>query len=367
MRFGRRGFLNLAALGTALGAFVRPNNLVAQTGRPAPASGTTAGHPSSGGLSQGKSGFLTPGPSGGMTERADYKKVKIPYKERKGVTFPNGARLCVTFELAAEYWEAGAIGLSPATAQPLQTPLGPDWHTFSQTSWFTWELGLPRAMDIYDRYDFKATAIVTGLGTLYYPDVVKEMAQRGHEIATHGWDESVPATNLSREVERQSIRKEVQLIEKVTGVRPVGMVNMGAKASSDSLEFIANEGYLWHGDFRDDTIPYGIRYKGKTIVRIPHTNFTHNDPAFYGRYSATDYHLSPQKAFEYLKDSIDAQMEWAQHEASVMQIGMHPFMSCYPDRILAFDRTFAYLRSLKGIWFCTYKELAEYWLKTYLS
>jgi len=92
-----------------------------------------------------------------------------------------------------------------------------------------------------------------------------------------------------------------------------------------------------------------------------------NDPAVFGRYRATDYHLSPQKGFEYLKESIDAQMEWSQHEASMMQIGIHPFESCYPDRLLTFDRTFAYLRSLKGVWFCTYKELAEYWIKTYLS
>ena len=123
MQIGRRNFLSLATSGAAIGAFARSSNLEAQTAQPAspppmPPSGPAAAPRSARGLSEGKSGFMTPGPSGGMTERADYKKIKIPYKERKGVTFPNGARLCVTFELAAEYWEAGAIGLSPATAQP---------------------------------------------------------------------------------------------------------------------------------------------------------------------------------------------------------------------------------------------------------
>ena len=127
---------------------------------------------------------------------------------------------------------------------------------------------------------------------------------------------------------------------------------------------VPGDDFQWHGDLRDDTLPYGIRYNGKTIVRIPHCNYTHNDPAVFGR-APTDFHFSPQKGFEYSKETIEAQLEWAEHEPSVMQIGIHPFFGCYPDRMLTFDRTFAYLRSLpkSKVWLCTYKELAEYWKK----
>ena len=356
MRLGRRGFLaSLGGVGTALGTFAGAQNLSAQAPRP----GGAASQGAAPGLSDGKTGYMTPGPTGGMTERADYKKIKVPYKERRGVSFPNGARVCVTHELAAEYWEGG-----PA----YQTPRGGNWNNISRTSWFVWEVGLQRAMDVYDRYQIKATVLVTGQGTLYYPGVVKEMAERGHEMAAHGWDESIASMNLSHEVEQVSVRRETELIEKATGTRPVGMVNLGAMGSADTLEFIMNEGYQWHGDFRDDTLPYGIQYKGKTIVRLPHSNYTHNDPAVFGR-TPTDFHFSPQKGFEYLKETIDAQLEWAEHEPSVMQIGIHPFFGCYPDRMLTFDRTFAYLRSLpeSRVWMCTYKELAAYWKKTYLS
>jgi hypothetical protein len=91
-----------------------------------PGSGTTQG--STPGLSVGKSGFMTPGPKGGMTERADYTKIKIPYTERKGVTFPDGARVAVTFEFAAEYFEGGRLGGTTENGAPFQTARGPNWN-----------------------------------------------------------------------------------------------------------------------------------------------------------------------------------------------------------------------------------------------
>ena len=362
MGIGRRGFLaSLGGVGTALGALAGASSFsFAQQGA---GQGSGAAPRRTPGLSEGKSGFMTPGPKGGFTERADYTKIKVPYKERKGVTFPDGARVAVTFELAAEYWEAGLVGLAP-----LQTPRGPNWSSISRMSWFNWEVGIPRIIDVYEQYDIKSTAIFNALGALYYPEIAKELADKGHEIAAHSWDHGVGVPTLSREQEQVSVRREIEVLTKASGVRPVGMLNNGGNGSSDTLEFIADAGFLWHGDWRDDTLPYGIRYKDKLLVRIPHCNYTHNDPAVFGR-APTDYHQSPQKSFEYLKETIEAQLEWAKREASVMQIGTHPFFGCYPDRMLTFDRTFAYLRSLgkSKVWLCTYKELAEYWKKTYLS
>ena len=361
MGIGRRGFLaSLGGVGTALGALAGASSFsFAQQGA---GQGSGAAPRRTPGLSEGKSGFMTPGPKGGFTERADYTKIKVPYKERKGVTFPDGARVAVLFELAAEYWEGGVAEQGPPGART------PNWNNISRTSWFNWEVGIPRAMDVLGRYDLKSTAIFNALGALYYPEIAKELADKGHEIAAHSWDHGVSVPSLSREQEQVSVRREIEVLTKASGVRPVGMLNNAGTGSSDTLEFIADAGFLWHGDWRDDTLPYGVRYKDKLLVRIPHCNYTHNDPAVFGR-APTDFHFSPQKGFEYLKETIEAQLEWAEHEPSVMQIGIHPFFGCYPDRMLTFDRTFAYLRSLpkSKVWLCTYKELAEYWKKTYLA
>jgi allantoinase len=363
VRTARRSFLaSMAGFGTVM-AGAKSVSLAQEEARP-----SSSGAPGFAALSEGRSGFMSPGPKGGMTERADYIKIKVPYKERKGVTFPGGARVAITFEFCTEYFEAGRLGGTPDAGVRFQTPRGPNWSQIARTSWFNWEVGIPRALDVYERYGFKATAIFSALGALYYPQLAKEIAQRGHEIAAHGWDESVNSAFLTREVERESVRREIEVLTRTTGMRPVGMLNQAGAPSSDTVEFIADENFLWHGDLRDDTLPYGIRYKDKVLVRIPHGNLSYNDPALFGR-GATEFHMSPQKAFEYMKETIDAQLEWAEHEPSTMQIGTHPFLGCYPDRMLTFDRTFAYLRSLpkSKVWIATYKELAEYWKKNYVA
>jgi hypothetical protein len=152
MRAARRSFLaTLGGVGTML-AGAKSFSFAQEAARSG--SGTTQS--SMRGLSEGKSGFMTPGPKGGMTERADYIKIKIPYKERKGVTFPDGARMAGLFEFATEYFEGGRLGGTTETGIPYQTPRGPNWSQIARTSWFNWECGIQRAMDVYDRYDIKS-------------------------------------------------------------------------------------------------------------------------------------------------------------------------------------------------------------------
>jgi peptidoglycan/xylan/chitin deacetylase (PgdA/CDA1 family) len=46
---------------------------------------------------------------------------------------------------------------------------------------------LPRLLDELDDLDLRATFFVEGLNTQLYPDAVREIASRGHEIGMHGW------------------------------------------------------------------------------------------------------------------------------------------------------------------------------------
>jgi peptidoglycan/xylan/chitin deacetylase (PgdA/CDA1 family) len=46
---------------------------------------------------------------------------------------------------------------------------------------------LPRLLDELDGLDLRATFFVEGLNTQLYPEAVKEIADRGHEIGMHGW------------------------------------------------------------------------------------------------------------------------------------------------------------------------------------
>lgn len=343
MEIGRRAFLALGGLVTTLstGAAARGRSL--QGSREAVRS--NVGHFS----------------SGGPTERADYERITIPYKARKGIEWPNGARIAAICYIAAEYWEANIFSEDPKVKRSR------DWLLMSEYSWYGFQNAIFRSMDLFDRHGLRTSALLSGLAGQYYPQIVEELKDRGHEIAAHEWDQSKSAWNQTRAEERESIRKTTTILEKAGGVRPVGWINPGARCSEDTVEFLVNENYLWHGDLRDDDLPYGVRYQGKTIVRIPHINSTHNDFTYYGFGGTRDFKFSPQKAFEYMKDVVDAYLERSKEEPLMMQIGHHPFVGANPARIVGIDKFLEYMRSKPGIWWCTYKDVAEYWKKTYLG
>ena len=77
-------------------------------------------------------------------------------------------------------------------------------------------------LDTLDRYGIKATFFLCGVWVKAYPDMVKEIAARGHEIAAHGykhkWLTALPAPQVLYEVLRD--RRELEAIVKrpVTGL-----------------------------------------------------------------------------------------------------------------------------------------------------
>ncbi|MFD1019949.1 polysaccharide deacetylase family protein [Thalassobacillus hwangdonensis] len=68
-------------------------------------------------------------------------------------------------------------------------------------------------------YDEQATFFVLGKRAHFYPDIVKQMAEEGHEVGNHTWSHR-QLTNLSpTSVERQ-MEKTDDLVEELTGTRP---------------------------------------------------------------------------------------------------------------------------------------------------
>ena len=80
-----------------------------------------------------------------------------------------------------------------------------------------------RLLDILDKHGVKATVITSGLMAELFPETVVEAKKRGHEIATHHWDQTIhPTVYRTKEAERDAILKSIAAIERATGERPSG-------------------------------------------------------------------------------------------------------------------------------------------------
>jgi polysaccharide deacetylase family sporulation protein PdaB len=77
---------------------------------------------------------------------------------------------------------------------------------------------IPNILDTLDKYNAKATFFIVGLWAKKYPEMVKLMDERGHEVANHGYSHlhmgSIPENKIREEIDLCS-----DILEELTGKR----------------------------------------------------------------------------------------------------------------------------------------------------
>ncbi|MBR1988709.1 MAG: polysaccharide deacetylase family protein [Clostridia bacterium] len=74
-------------------------------------------------------------------------------------------------------------------------------------------------MNICDSYNVKATFFLVGFWVDEYPDMVKEIYNRGYEVGIHS-DTHPDMTKLSKKEIKQELETNISKIEELTGCRP---------------------------------------------------------------------------------------------------------------------------------------------------
>ena len=108
--------------------------------------------------------------------------------------------------------------------------------------------GIWRFMRILDETEIPATVCLNAKGAELFPEAVKELNARGHEIAGHSYTQDSILPYLSPEEEREVIQRCSRIIEKAVGTRPTGCFSPVAAPTVHTAEFLAEAGFQWHGD-----------------------------------------------------------------------------------------------------------------------
>lgn len=120
------------------------------------------------------------------------------------------------------------------------------------------EPGVRRLLELLEERQMRGTFFVLGWVAERHPDLVREIAARGHEVASHGWGHR-RITEMDPPAFRRSVRRSKRLLEDLVG-RPV----LGYRAPSFSivpgrewaLDVLVEEGY------RYDSSLYPVRRPG---------------------------------------------------------------------------------------------------------
>src|SRR5918911_221130 len=80
-------------------------------------------------------------------------------------------------------------------------------------------IGLERILALLAKHHAPATFFVPGHTAWAWPDLVRRIADEGHEIGHHGWVHENPAS-LEREAERTVLERGFEALDFAAGVRP---------------------------------------------------------------------------------------------------------------------------------------------------
>lgn len=74
-------------------------------------------------------------------------------------------------------------------------------------------VGVPRILDLLDKYNLKTTFFIPGHTADTYPEACKEIVARGHEVGHHGYVHEDP-TDLTLEVEDSILQRGFEILVK---------------------------------------------------------------------------------------------------------------------------------------------------------
>ena len=110
------------------------------------------------------------------------------------------------------------------------------------------------------------TVFAVGMALERNPVAARAMIKAGWEVASHGyrwWDYQ----NVSKDVEKEHIRRTVAIHERMLGIRPVGMYQ--GKPNVNTRHLVIDEGgFLYDSDSYADDLPYW--YTANNTLEKPH-------------------------------------------------------------------------------------------------
>lgn len=146
-------------------------------------------------------------------------------------------------------------------------------------------------LDLFDRYQCRSTFFMLGEMARWYPDLVREIADRGHEIACHGMHH-VDMTVLGPEEFAAQLRQARDVLQEVTGRTAVGYRAPNLVYEAWATRILESEGFVY-----DTSVcvsrSIGGKYKGWSKASIHPYRPDYKDVARAGEASLVELPLPP--------------------------------------------------------------------------
>jgi peptidoglycan/xylan/chitin deacetylase (PgdA/CDA1 family) len=223
-------------------------------------------------------------------------------------------------------------------------------------------VAMPRILALLRKYQVPASFYVPAVVALLYPDEQRQVAADGHEIGIHGWIHELNS-GLTHEDERDLMLRASDVLEKTTGVRPVGMRTPSWDFSPHTLRIAQEMQLAYDSSLMADEDCYELLLDGVPtgVVELP-VEWVRDDAVYFwmNRFQSHRPYTPPADVLDIFLRELEA----AHREGGVFQLTMHPHVIGYRSRIWIVEELIRHARSLGDVWFATHAQVVE-WAKAH--
>jgi peptidoglycan/xylan/chitin deacetylase (PgdA/CDA1 family) len=148
------------------------------------------------------------------------------------------------------------------------------------TGRYAGRVGARRHLDMLARLGIPATFFVPGYDAECYPEVVRDIADAGHEVGAHGYLHE--RTPLPPDEEARRLALTHDILGMVTGRAPRGWRSPSGQKTRHTMEVLHRLGYVYDTSDKDFDLPYLIDLgEERRIVEIPNNTYSLDDHPFF--------------------------------------------------------------------------------------
>jgi allantoinase len=279
-------------------------------------------------------------------------------------TWPGGAMIAVNFNLNIEgggestiangdEMSEGMLNDIGVSAQALRAPLVESVFEFGSRR------GAWRLLDVFREFSIPVSVLGVARALEQNPDLARACVQRGHEIVSHGY-RWIDYGAVPEQIEREHIRRAVEILTNLTGARPVGWMT-GRPGPHTRRLLVEAGGFLYDRDSLADELPYWLRIQDKPHLVIPYS-YEAND----NRFNENSGFSTGEDFFTYMRDAFDLlYREGTNGSPKLLSLGLHDRLIGRPGRCVGLIKLLEHMRRFQGVWFCRGIDIAEHWCRAF--
>ncbi len=219
-------------------------------------------------------------------------------------------------------------------------------------------VGMPRILAALARQGMRASFFIPAVSALLYPDEARQVIDAGHEIGMHGWIHELNS-KLAEADERDLMQRSADVLQRLCGVRPIGIRTPSWDFSPHTLAIAREMGLLYDSSLMSDDDCYELLLHGSPtgVIELP-VEWIRDDAVYFNmnRFQSLRPYTAPSAVLEILRSELASAYE----AGGLFQVTMHPEIIGHRSRMWILEELLRDISARSHVWCATHGEIVRH-------